>query len=203
MSRPNTLSAENPRVENSKTQNSKTQNSKTQNPRAENPKAENQNAERLTGFSVSAIPPAVLERVRARGRDDFGNRLEITINQDDGGAPLRCCLREAAVGESITLIAYQPATCGGPYAEVGPVFIHAEPCSGYPQTSAYPEGFRHRPQLFRAYGPTGRQVHNQIVEPGEQEAVIGRLLARPDVDFIHSRNLLAGCYMFSIIRSKQ
>ncbi len=152
-------------------------------------------------FTVSAIRPSDLERIRSRGVDDFGNPLELTINQHESGTPLRCCLRDAAIGEPVTLIAYQPADRGGPYAEVGPVFIHAEPCSGYLQTDAYPEGFRRRRQLFRAYGPTGRQVHNQIVEPGDQEAVIEDLMSRADVDFIHSRNVLAGCYMFAVERA--
>jgi Protein of unknown function (DUF1203) len=149
-------------------------------------------------FTVSAIPPSDLERIRSRGADDFGNPLEVTINQEDGGTPLRCCLREAKAGEPVTLIAYRPAHPGGPYAEVGPVFIHADACSGYQQTSAYPEGFSHRQQLFRAYGPTGAQVHNQIVEPGDQEAVLADLLNRPDVDVVHSRNVLPGCYMFMV-----
>jgi Protein of unknown function (DUF1203) len=156
------------------------------------------NSSKTITFAVSAISPSDLERVRSRGVDDFGNMLEVTINQDDGGTPLRCCLRNATVGELVALIAYRPAHPGGPYAEVGPVFIHAEPCSGYQQTHAYPEGFRRRQQLFRAYGPTGRQVQNQIVEPCDQEAVLTDLLNRPDVAFIHSRNVLAGCYMFAI-----
>jgi hypothetical protein len=151
-------------------------------------------------FAVTALPPTDLERIRSHGWDDFGNPVEVTINQDDDGSPLRCCLRDARAGEAVALIAYRPADRGGPYAEVGPVFIHAEPCPGYQQTAAYPEGFRHRRQLFRAYGPTGRQVHNQIVERGDEEAVIADLLNRPDVDYIHSRNVLAGCYMFTITR---
>jgi Protein of unknown function (DUF1203) len=159
------------------------------------------NSTKTTTFTVSAIPLSDLERIRSRGVDDFGNTLEVTINRDRGGTPLRCCLRDATAGEPVTLIAYRPADRGGPYAEVGPVFIHADPCSGYQQTRAYPEGFRRRQQLFRAYGPTGRQVHNQIVEPGDQEAVLTDLLSRPDVDFIHSRNVLAGCYMFAIKRA--
>ena len=120
-------------------------------------------------YTVSAIAPADLDRIRARGYDDFDNPVEAIINQDDGGSPLRCCLRDATPGERITLIAYRPSDRGGPYAEVGPVFIHADRCDGYSDTAAYPEGFRNRRQLFRAYGRDGRQVHNQIVEAADNE----------------------------------
>ena len=151
-------------------------------------------------FTVSAIPPSYLGRIRASGYDDFGNPLTAFVSQGVDETPLRCCLREAGVGELVALIAYQPSDRGGPYAEVGPVFIHAEPCEGYQKSNRYPEGFRHRRQLFRAYGFDGRQVHNQIVEPADAESAITDLFQRPDVGFIHSRNMLAGCYMFAIHR---
>jgi len=151
-------------------------------------------------FTISAIPSSDLDRVRARGRDDFDNAFAAFVNHDDGGTPLRCCLRDAVPGEEVALIAYQPSDRGGPYAEVGPVFIHAEPCDGYAKVDAYPEAFRDRRQLFRAYGPTGRQVRNVIAEPSEVDSVIADLLGRPDVEFIHSRNVLAGCFMFVINR---
>lgn len=154
-------------------------------------------------FTITAIPSADLDRVRARGRDDFGNPVEVFVNQDDdGGTPLRCCLREAVPGEAVALIAYQPSHPGGPYAEVGPVFIHAEPCGGYAKANEYPQGFGGRRQLFRAYGSVGRQVHNVIVEPADVESTIADLLARPDTEFIHSRNVLAGCFMFVISRAQ-
>jgi len=132
-------------------------------------------------FRVAALPTLELDLIRARGVDDFGNSLVVTVNHDEGGAPLRCCLQEAAVGERVALIAYQPAAVGGAYAEVGPVFIHADPCSGYGDGDSYPAGFRARHQLFRAYDADGRQVDNQIIEGQHAEAAIAELFARPEV----------------------
>ena len=150
-----------------------------------------------TGFRVAAIAADELERIRARGVDDYGNTVE-PFTATDGGAPLRCCLRDAEAGERIALIAYRPASIGGPYAEVGPVFVHAEACAGYADVDRYPEGFRGRNQLLRAYDAQGRQVENVVVDSAAAERAITGLLARPDVAFLHSRNVLAGCYMFSV-----
>lgn len=108
-------------------------------------------------FRVTALPADELDDIRSRGVDDFGNPLVVTENQGEGGAPLRCCLREAAVGEQVALLAYRPSTVGGAYAEVGPVFVHADRCPGWSGTG-YPDGFRHRRQLLRAYDHAGRQV---------------------------------------------
>jgi Protein of unknown function (DUF1203) len=153
-------------------------------------------------FCVEAIPASALRRIRAAGRDDQGNPLRISVAQE-AGAPLRCCLREAAIGERLALIAWRPFDRDGPYAEVGPVFVHAEECPGYGSPSAYPEGYRHRRQVFRPYDHDGDMVYDalEIVEGADAEAAIARILARRDVAVIHSRNLLAGCYMFSIRRA--
>jgi hypothetical protein len=145
----------------------------------------------------SAVPVGDLERIRTRGIDDFGNELVITVNRDAGGTPLRCCLREAAVGERVALLAWQPASQPSAYAEVGPVFVHAESCPGWSEPG-YPEGFRHRQQLLRAYDDQGRAVHNEVVEGTAAEAALERILAQPQVRSVHSRNPLAGCYMFSV-----
>jgi len=152
-----------------------------------------------TDFCVSALPTGDLARIRSQEKDDFGNEWVVTV-QDEDGAPLRCCLRDANVGERVALIAWRPHDVGGAYAEVGPVFIHADPCAGYAKHNAYPAGFRRRSQLFRAYDAQGRQVDNRIVEGGEAEAAISDLFASLDVAYLHSRNMLAGCYMFSITR---
>ena len=154
-----------------------------------------------TSFQVTALPREDLDRIRSRGVDDFGNELVVMTQQDEGGRPLRCCLRDGTVGERFALIAWQPADVGGPYAEVGPVFIHADSCDGYPTDNVYPEGFRHRNQLFRAYDRDGWQVDNRLVEGGNAEAAIADLFARPETSYLHSRNALPGCYMFTISRA--
>ncbi len=151
-------------------------------------------------FHVSALPPTTLDRIRSRGVDDFGNPVIVNVKEKEGGTPLRCCLRDATVGERFALIAYRPSSIGGAYAEVGPVFVHADRCDGYDRPHALPTGFRHRRQLLRSYDAQGRQVDNRIVEGRDTEGAIGELFARPEVAFVHSRSPLAGCYLFAIGR---
>ena len=152
---------------------------------------------RITTFEVRALPQHRLDAIRRAGVDEFGNEVEVTTVSEPG-APLRCCLREAPTGERVALIAWCPFEQPGPYAEVGPVFIHADRCDGYTDGRSYPEGYRHREQIFRSYGPDGRIVDAEIVSGALAEPAIGRLLARPEVAFIHSRNVTYGCHMFEI-----
>jgi hypothetical protein len=119
---------------------------------------------------------------------------------EDGGVPLRCCLRDSRVGEHVALVAVAPEGPLGAYRETGPVFLHADGCSG-PTAAGYPEEWRRRRQVFRAYDQAGRIIGGEVVRPGSgQEHAAARLLADADVAFLHTRNVVYGCYMLTIRR---
>jgi hypothetical protein len=121
-----------------------------------------------------------------------------TWTDDEGGAPLRCCLRDSRPGERIALVAATPDGPQGAYRETGPVFVHADGCSG-PESAGYPEDWRRRTQVFRAYDHPGSIIGGEVVQPGTgQEEVAARLLAEPDVAFLQTRNVVHGCYMLTI-----
>jgi Protein of unknown function (DUF1203) len=146
------------------------------------------------------IPPALLHQIRAAGVDEAGNRLTAATDTD-GGSPLRCCLRESAPGERVLLIAYTPPGTRGAYAERGPVFIHAEPCDGYPSPGQYPPALRRRAQVVRAYDRDGKIADGVLAADGEQAMnVIREQFSRPDVAVVHLRNVGYGCYNFAVRR---
>ena len=160
-----------------------------------------------TAFRVHAIPPRTLSEIRLAGRDRFGNEL-IPIVDADGGSPLRCCLRRSTPGEQLYLIAHRPFSRPGPYAEAGPVFVHASACLGYRENDAYPAGYRHWPTMvFRPYRHDAElncdAIAYDAIQMGEgatAETLIGDIFADATINFIHTRNVYAGCFMFSITR---
>lgn len=155
-----------------------------------------------TGFRIQAIAPQVLERWRESRADAYGNHLTPTID-DEGGSPLRCCLRPAEPGARLLLAAYSPFPIPGPYAEVGPVFVHADDCPGYPTPDQYPPHYRDWPTMvFRPYRYSGEMAYDGLakVDGKDAEAAIATMFADPTVGVIHARNVLAGCFMFAIHR---
>ena len=94
-------------------------------------------------YQIRAIHPDVLRELRQR--DDAGAPLRVMVDEE-GGSPLRCCLRRILPGEQVALVSYAPlrrwaqATGADPgaYDETGPVFIHPGPCPG-PASEGYPE----------------------------------------------------------------
>jgi hypothetical protein len=153
-------------------------------------------------FTVRALPPQELTRIRHLGVDDFGHPMRVLTNDSPNGTPLRCCLREARIGESVALISWRPLheAPASVYAEVGPVFIHANECSGYQDEHSYPQGFRHRQQVLRSYSAAGDMLDAVLIEGTQAESAIAELFADTDAAVLHSRNVEAGCYMFAVYR---
>ncbi len=158
-----------------------------------------------TTFRVQALPARDLTRIRATGLDDFGHPLRVSVADEEPGTPLRCCLREAHAGERVALISWRPLheAPDSVYAEVGPVFVHADDCPGYHEEGSYPAGFRHRVQVLRTYSATGDMLEAVMTAGAVAEEAIVGLFTNPDAVVVHSRNVTAGCYMFAVYRADE
>ncbi|MFC0505857.1 DUF1203 domain-containing protein [Micromonospora costi] len=152
----------------------------------------------MTPFVVRPLPPAVLDAVRRTRLDAAGRPVEAVAAE--GGEPLRCCLRDAVEGDELILFGYAPPVADGPYREVGPVFAHAAACAGADGGTAYPPAWRGRPQVLRAYDHRGRIHGGRRHDGTDPETVIAELLADPAVRQLHSRNVVYGCFMFTVDR---
>jgi hypothetical protein len=155
----------------------------------------------MTTLLVCAIDPVRLDAVRAAGRDESGNPLVASVAE--GWEPLRCCLNKATLGEPIALISFSPFTVHSPWAETGPVFIHARGCSGYGAPGVLPADLRTGPRVLRTYHADGSLDYDDItvVGPGEDiEVPLRELLGRSQVAVVHVRALAAQCYTYAVTR---
>jgi hypothetical protein len=164
-----------------------------------------------TGFEVRAIPADVVRELLVA--DDAGHAA-LVMTDDEGGAPLRCCLRPVRAGERIALVSYAPlrrwaretGAEPGPYDEIGPVFIHAEPCTG-PDGTGYPDWLAGGRRVLRAYGADGRILSGRLIDgdpdcsPLPVESALGEMLADPRAAVVHGRALEFGCFTFEVRRS--
>ena len=90
----------------------------------------------MTDLVFTAMPAKEAEAFRAGAGDAYGNPPEKAVSP--GGMPCRHCLAQINEGEGMLILAYRPFPSLQPYAETGPVFLHAEACERYPQTDAVP-----------------------------------------------------------------
>ena len=115
-------------------------------------------------------------------------------------APCRHCLRWAQPGEQVVLFPYASIAHGRPYAESGPIFVHAAPCERYQAIDEFPAAFR-QGRVIRAYDREQNMIAGEIVNGREPETVIEKLFENPETEFIQVRSADRGCYTFGIARA--
>ncbi len=155
----------------------------------------------MTDLLVQPIDPARLDGIRATQADGHGNRLS-PFAATGQGEPLRCCLRYAEADEQITLLSYAAFNHPSVWTEVGPVYIHAERCDGYPQRHQLPEQLATGPCVLRTYhaDDTMNYAQNTVVtDDADLKPIIKHLLSEPDVATVHVRTLAPQCFLYAVV----
>ncbi|MFE1439012.1 DUF1203 domain-containing protein [Streptomyces sp. NPDC058739] len=155
----------------------------------------------MTTYIARPVEAPVLNELRRA--DDSGRRM-VPVTDEEGGAPLRCCLRRSRPGERIALVAYAPLrrwaaatdVDPGAYDEQGPVFVHAGECAGF-EGGSLPFTQAHR--VLRRYSADGRILGGQLVETGFEDA-LRKAFDDPAVALVQVRAVEYGCFLYEVRR---
>jgi hypothetical protein len=147
-----------------------------------------------------AIPTDVARAYQAGGPDANGQLPERRVS-DGGGNPCRHCLKMIPEGAGMLVLAHRPFPAPQPYAEVGPIFLCAEPCAAgggeeRPEMLAAPD------YIVRGYGADDRIVYGTggVVATEAIPARAGELFRDPRVAYVHVRSARNNCYQCRIDR---
>ena len=149
-----------------------------------------------------ALPSDAVHALQAGAPDANGQVPERRLS-NGAGVPCRHCLTQVANGEPYLVLAYRPFPAPQPYAELGPIFLHAERCPRHAPETSMPPMFRTVPRLLiRGYGADDRIVYGsgQIVATAELAQAATTLLERPDIAYVHARSASNNCYQCRIER---
>ncbi len=151
-------------------------------------------------ISFSAMPTQDASALWNGAPDAYGLKPETSISDGDG-VPCRHCLQDIKKGEPYLIFAYRPFPDLQPYAETGPVFLHAKPCSRYQATEIQPPVLQASPDfILRGYGHNDRIVYGTggVIA---KEGIVARaeeLLGRDDIAYVHVRSARNNCYQCRI-----
>lgn len=154
------------------------------------------------GLLFLALDTDLVRAWRGGAPDANGQAPERQVS-DGGGNPCRHCLDDIAEGAPMLVLAHRPFAAPQPYAEVGPIFLHAEDCPRYDAAAGVPPMLlRREAVLMRGYGADDRIVYGTgKVIPTEDIAPMARhLFERDDIAYIHLRSASNNCYQCRIER---
>ena len=140
-------------------------------------------------LNFEGIPTEHARRLRLGEADANGQRALERIAEGSAN-PCRHCLGLVAEGSPLLVLSYRPFESVQPYAETGPVFLHAEACARY-SSDRPPEWFAFlEPALVRGYGVDDwiRYDAARIVRGAEIAATCEAILADPAVAYVHVRS---------------
>ncbi|XUY27793.1 DUF1203 domain-containing protein [Agrobacterium sp. rho-8.1] len=155
----------------------------------------------MTQIVFTAMTADEADAFRLDKLDAYGQKPERSIVS--GTLPCRACLGQIRDGEAALLLAYRPFPSPQPYAETGPIFIHAESCGAYAAREILPPMLDSTDYIVRGYSSDNRIVYgtgavtltNKIAERASE------LLTRDDIAYVHVRSARNNCYQCRIERA--
>jgi hypothetical protein len=133
------------------------------------------------------------EHYRRGGPDANGQPPERAIAPEPG-YPCRNCLCDIEAGAPYLTLAHRPFPAPQPYAEVGPIFLHAGPCTPG-GGSEIPEFLDSPAYIVRGYDIADRIVYGtgKVVPTPEIPSYAASLFGDPRVIYAHVRSASNNC----------
>ena len=151
---------------------------------------------------VVALETAVVQALQRGGADANGQPPERQVS-DGAGVPCRHCLHPVGQGETYLILAHRPFPKPQPYAELGPIFLHAESCPRHVDNGAVPDMLRSPQYILRGYNAEDRIVYGsgQIVPTPEIPSAATRMFDDSRIAYVHVRSASNNCYQCRIDRA--
>ncbi len=147
-----------------------------------------------------AMPTTLARHYQAGGADANGQTPETQVSDGDG-VPCRHCLQNVNAGEKYLILSHRPFPAPQPYAETGPIFLHAEECERYAETAEMPAMFSENSDyILRGYSCQDRIVYGTggVIKTGDILNRAEELLQRDDVAYVHMRSARNNCFQCRI-----
>ena len=145
-------------------------------------------------FMLRPISPSDADSLRRQGG-------ALCVADEHPGYPCRQCLQDAAVGDELILVSYDPFRTASPYRSVSPIFLHRTSCTPYGNESALPEQLTRRQLSVRSFDRDEMMIDAAVIDGNDLEVTIERFFADPASNRIHVHNATRGCWAVTVDRA--
>ncbi len=149
-----------------------------------------------------ALETPVVDSLRKAKADANGQAPERQVSEGSG-VPCRHCLHPVGKGEAYLILAHRPFPKPQPYAEMGPIFLHAESCPRHVDNGGVPDMLRSPQYILRGYNADDRIVYGsgQIVPTPEIPSTAAQMFGDSRIAYVHVRSASNNCYQCRIDRA--
>lgn len=147
------------------------------------------------------LDPTLVAAARLGEADANGRPPERAVS-DGRGNPCRCCLTDIEAGAPMLILAARPFEDPNPYAETGPVFLHAEPCEPWSGEGVPPIFTTSPDYLLKGYTPDGRIAYGtgRITPSAEVATYAADVLADERIAWVDVRSARNNCWQARVVR---
>ena len=141
-------------------------------------------------------------RALQEGQPDANDQPPERRISDGNGVPCRLCLDQVEAGEPYLILAHRPFPAPQPYAELGPIFLHAQACERHPGGANIPPILRSAQYLIRGYDSNDRIVYGsgQVVPTASIPEIAAGMMRNERIAYVHVRSASNNCYQCRIDR---
>lgn len=141
-------------------------------------------------------------RALQNSRGDANGQTPERHVSDGNGVPCRHCLEQVKADEPYLILAHRPFPEPQPYAEQGPIFLHAEACPRHEGNGKIPPMLRSSQYLIRGYSADNRIVYGsgRIVPTDQIPQAAAEMFIDARISYVHVRSASNNCYQCRIER---
>ena len=153
-------------------------------------------------FTVSSLPIEPFKPLFALDDDALAARGMLRVVADAPFAfPCRVTLDDAAPGERLILLNHEHQSADTPFRSTYAIYVREAAEGPASTTDRLPPALRRRLLSLRGFDAAGMLRDADVVEGAVAEPVIERMLADPDVAYLHAHYAKPGCYAARIDRT--
>ena len=152
-------------------------------------------------FRITGLPSEPFQHLYGKSAAELaGLGVERHIASGKPGFPDRVSLRDADPGETVLLLNHEHQSARTPYRASHAIFIIEGEHARFDAVDEVPPVLRVRMLSLRAFDARGAMLDADLTDGKDVEALIERLFANPEVDYIHAHYAKRGCYAARIDR---
>ena len=152
-------------------------------------------------YRIKGLEPAPFTPLFALDDAELEAKGMTRMAVDSPTFPCRVSLRDCDIGDEVILLNHVSHDGANPYRATHAIFVSKSATEAADYVDTIPPALDRRILSLRSFGADGMMIDAALVQPGEADPAIRKLLANPAADHVDAHNAIRGCFAARIERN--